>query len=95
MADPCVIGGEKLTRVGNMKLTIRQNGSSIPEGPMLKLEGRMELTVLRRHGASIRELARVTGHSRNTVPRYLRGGEAGGVRKPATKRGPPPCNSAS
>ena len=46
----------------------------------------MELTVLRRHGASIRELARVTGHSRNTVRRYLRGGEAAGSRKPATKR---------
>jgi lambda repressor-like predicted transcriptional regulator len=35
----------------------------------------MELAVLRKHGASIRELARVTGHSRNTVRRYLRGGE--------------------
>ena len=46
----------------------------------------MELTVLRRHGASIRELARVTGYSRNTVRRYLRDGEAAGARKPATKR---------
>src|SRR5690348_3188675 len=53
---------------------------------MLKVEGRMELAVLRKHGASIRELARVTGHSRNTVRRYLRGGEAAGARKPATKR---------
>ena len=42
---------------------------------MLKVEGRMELAVLPKHGASIRELARVTGHSRNTVRRYLRGGE--------------------
>ena len=54
--------------------------------PMLKVEGRMELAVLRKHGASIRELARVTGHSRNTVRRYLRGGEATGARKPARKR---------
>src|SRR6201995_6025946 len=53
---------------------------------MLKVEGRMELAVLRKHGASIRELARVTGHSRNTVRRYLRGGEATGARKPARKR---------
>jgi hypothetical protein len=29
--------------------------------PMLKTEGRMELAVLREHGANIRELARVTG----------------------------------
>jgi hypothetical protein len=42
---------------------------------MLKPEGRMELAVLWKHGASIRELAWVTGHSRNTVRRYLRGGE--------------------
>ena len=53
---------------------------------MLKVEGRMELAVLRRHGASIRELARLTGHSRNTVRRYLRDGEPAGVRKPAAKR---------
>ena len=46
----------------------------------------MELAVLRRHGASIRELARLTGHSRNTVRRYLRDGEPAGVRKPAAKR---------
>ena len=53
---------------------------------MLKVEGRMELAVLRRHGASIRELARLTGHSRNTVRRYLRAGAPAGVRKPAAKR---------
>lgn len=53
---------------------------------MLKPEGRMELEVLRKHGAGIRELARVTGHSRNTVRRYLREGEAAGARKPAPKR---------
>lgn len=53
---------------------------------MLTVEGRMELEVLRKHGASIRELARVTGHSRNTVRRYLRGGETAERRKPAAKR---------
>jgi transposase len=53
---------------------------------MLSVEGRMELEVLRKHGASIRELARVTGHSRNTVRRYLRGGEEAERRKLAAKR---------
>ena len=53
---------------------------------MLTVEGRMELAVLRKHGAGILELARVTGHSRNTVRRYLRGGGAATVRKPAPKR---------
>ena len=53
---------------------------------MLKVEGRMELAVLRKHGASIRELARMTGHSRNTVRRYLRGGEMAERRKPTAKR---------
>src|ERR1700746_3587298 len=53
---------------------------------MLKVEGRMELAVLRQHGASLRELARVTGHSRNTVRRYLRGGETAERRKPTAKR---------
>jgi transposase len=38
---------------------------------MLTAEERMELEVLRKHGAGIRELARVTGRSRNTVRRYL------------------------
>jgi transposase len=53
---------------------------------MLKVEGRMELAVLRKHGASIRELARMTGYSRNTVRRYLRGGEMAERRKPTVKR---------
>jgi transposase len=56
------------------------------EGPMLKAEEQMELVVLRKHGTSIRELARLTGHSRNTVRRYLRGGEAAATRKAAPKR---------
>ena len=53
---------------------------------MLTAEDRMELNVLRKHGASIRELARATGWSRNTVRRYLREGEAASTRKPAPKR---------
>ena len=53
---------------------------------MLKAEEQMELVVLRKHGTSIRELARMTGRSRNTVRRYLRGGDAAATRKPAPKR---------
>lgn len=53
---------------------------------MLTVEERMELEVLRKHGAGIRELARTTGRSRNTVRRYLRKGEAAAVRKPAPER---------
>lgn len=53
---------------------------------MLTAEERMELDVLKKHGASIRELARATGRSRNTVRRYLREGEAARSRKPVPKR---------
>lgn len=53
---------------------------------MLKAEEQMELAVLRKHGTSIRELARLTGRSRNTVRRYLRGGEAAATRKAVPKR---------
>ena len=53
---------------------------------MLKAEEHMELVVLKKHGASIRSLSRSTGLSRNTVRRYLRGGETAGSRKPAAKR---------
>ena len=53
---------------------------------MLKAEEQMELVVLKKHGESIRELARSTGRSRNTVRRYLRGGEAAATRKAAPKR---------
>jgi transposase len=53
---------------------------------MLTAEDRMELEVLRKHGASIRELARATGWSRNTIRRHLREGEAASTRKPAPKR---------
>ena len=56
------------------------------EGPMLTVEERMEVDILSKHGASIRELAKATGRSRNTVRRYLREGEAAGTRKPAPKR---------
>ena len=53
---------------------------------MLKAEEQMELVVLKKHGDSIRELSRVTGRSRNTVRRYLRGGDAATTRKAAPKR---------
>ena len=53
---------------------------------MLKAEEQMELVVLKKHGESIRSLTRSTGRSRNTVRRYVRGGEAAAERKPAPKR---------
>ncbi len=53
---------------------------------MLTAEERMELDVLAKHGVKIRELAKLTGRSRNTVRRYLREGEAAARRKPARKR---------
>ena len=53
---------------------------------MLKAEEQMELAVLKKHGASIRGLSRSTGRSRNTVRRYLRGGDAVAKRKPGAKR---------
>jgi AcrR family transcriptional regulator len=43
-------------------------------------------SVLARHGSSIRAIARSTGLSRNTVRRYLRGGEEAAVRKAPAKR---------
>jgi transposase len=46
----------------------------------------MEIVVLKKHGESIRGLSRSTGRSRNTVRRYVRGGESAKTRKPATKR---------
>src|SRR6202790_5104192 len=56
------------------------------EGPMLKAEEQMELTILKKHGGSIRGLSRSTGRSRNTVRRYLRGGDEVAKRKPGPKR---------
>ena len=53
---------------------------------MLKAEEQMELVVLKKHGESIRSLSRATGRSRNTVRRYLRGGDSAATRKPAPKR---------
>ena len=53
---------------------------------MLKVEEQMELVVLKKHGESIRSLTRSTGRSRNTVRRYLRGGDAATTRKAAPKR---------
>ena len=53
---------------------------------MLKAEEQMELVVLKKHGAGIRALSRSTGRSRNTVRRYLRGGEDATMRKSGAKR---------
>lgn len=53
---------------------------------MISEEERMEITVLAKHGMSIRRIVEATGLSRNTVRRYLRGGEDAAVRKPAPKR---------
>lgn len=54
---------------------------------MLDAEERMEISVLSKHGESIRSIARATGRSRNTVRRYLRGGsDIAARRKPAIKR---------
>lgn len=53
---------------------------------MISAEGWMEISVLNKHGMSIRGIAEATGLSRNTVRRYLRGGEAAAACKPAAKR---------
>lgn len=53
---------------------------------MISAEGRTEISVLNKHGMSIRGIAEATGLSRNTVRRYLRGGETAAARKPAAKR---------
>jgi transposase len=52
---------------------------------MVGLEGALEIRVLHRHGKSIREIARETGVSRNTVRRYLRD-EAAARYKPRPPR---------
>jgi transposase len=44
-------------------------------------EGAMEIRILKRQGVSVREIARRTGVSRNTVKRYLKNTElASGLR---------------
>jgi len=48
----------------------------------------MEINVLKRHGTSIRGIAAATGKSRNTVRRYLRGGEDVVARKRVSVRRP-------
>ena len=53
---------------------------------MLKAEEQMELAVLKKHGSSIRGLSRLTGRSRNTVRRYLRGGDEVAKRKAGPRR---------
>ena len=46
--------------------------SSLPEGPLVLVEGVMEMRILKRQGVSVREIAWRTGHSRNTVERHLK-----------------------
>ena len=54
---------------------------------MLDAQERMEISVLSKHGGSIRSIARATVGSRNMVRCYLRGdGSITAKRKPATKR---------
>ena len=53
---------------------------------MLRWEEQMELVVLKKHGGSIRGLSRTTGRSRNTIRRYLRGGDGVSKRKAGPKR---------
>ncbi len=43
---------------------------------MLLAERAMEIRILHAQGLSVREIARRTGHSRNTVEKYLRAPEA-------------------
>lgn len=82
-----VTGAIKLTLSAIRNCPTATPGLSSGEGPMLDAEERMEISVLSRHGRSIRSIARATGRSRNTVRRYLRGdGSITAKRKPATKR---------
>jgi len=46
----------------------------------------MEISVLAKHGSSIRSIARSTGWSRNRGRRYLRDEETAAPRKPSAKR---------
>ena len=51
---------------------------------MVLAEGVMEIRILRRQGVSVREIARRTGVSRNTVRRYLKcAGDPGDTARPA------------
>ena len=43
---------------------------------MLDREGYMEIRILSRQGKGIKEICRLTGHSRNTVRKYLRSDQA-------------------
>ena len=53
---------------------------------MLTAEEQMEISVLKKHGESIRAIAAATGKSRNTVRRYLRGGAEAAKRKKPPNR---------
>ncbi len=49
---------------------------------MLDQEGWMEIRILKKQGKSIKEICRITGHSRNTVRRYLRSDEPPAYQRP-------------
>ena len=49
---------------------------------MLDQEGWMEIRILKKQDKSIKEICRVTGHSRNTVRRYLRSDEPPSYQRP-------------
>src|SRR3954453_19233061 len=53
---------------------------------MVGAEAALEIRVLHRHGKSIREIARATGVSRNTVRRYLRDEGAGRYKRRPRRR---------
>src|SRR5215208_7224102 len=59
---------------------LRQGGADAEVGGADGIGG------LKKHGGSIRGLSRTTGRSRNTIRRYLRGGDGVSKRKPGPKR---------
>ena len=63
----------EMTNWGDVGFPITmQVASTCGEGPMLKAEEQMEIAVLKKHGESIRAIARAMGVSRNTVRRLQR-----------------------
>ena len=57
-------------------------GSHSTEGLMLNLDQFMNIRFLHKQGQSVREIARLTGHSRNTVRKLLRATRAARSRAP-------------
>lgn len=54
---------------------------------MIGKEGYMEVRILSRQGKGIREISRITGHSRNTIRKFLRSAAEPGYKKRATRPG--------